>query len=53
MARADSLIFMSCAVVLRTVTAPLKLSPSRTSGGKPEISCTSWVERMLTLPVPK
>jgi hypothetical protein len=39
--------------VLRTVSIALNWSPSRTSGGRPESTCKSWVTRMLVLPVPK
>ncbi|CAJ3425635.1 Uncharacterised protein [Burkholderia pseudomallei] len=40
-------------VVLRTVTCARNASPSRTSGGRPEISCRSCVLRIVALPVPK
>ena len=44
--------FISRAVVLRRVSIALKRSPSRTSGGRPDKICKSWVTRMLVLPVP-
>ena len=40
-------------VVLRSVTCARNASPSRTSGGRPEISCRSCVLRIDVLPVPK
>ncbi len=45
--------FIARAVVLRTVNWARNTSPSRTSGGKPEISCRSCVLRIDVLPVPK
>ncbi|MDR8955244.1 hypothetical protein FEP76_03750 [Burkholderia multivorans] len=40
-------------VVLRSVICARNASPSRTSGGSPEISCRSCVLRIDVLPVPK
>ena len=44
---------MGCAVVLRTVNRAMNWSPSRTTGGRPLISCKSWVVAIVVLPVPK
>jgi len=50
--RADSMAWMLRCEALRSVKPARKRSPSRTSGGSPESSIRSWVERNEALPVP-